>query len=55
MPSSCHSLWITGTDTGCGKTVVAVALALALRKRGVDVGVMKPVATRRVEGEGGMV
>ncbi|MBI3322158.1 MAG: adenosylmethionine--8-amino-7-oxononanoate transaminase [Candidatus Omnitrophica bacterium] len=28
-----------------GKTVVAAALAGALRKRGVDVGVMKPVAT----------
>ncbi|MBE3069535.1 MAG: dethiobiotin synthase [Planctomycetes bacterium] len=46
-------LFITGTDTGVGKTVVAGALAAALRARGVDVGVMKPVATgcaRRREG-----
>jgi len=46
-------LFITGTDTGVGKTVVAAALAAVLRERGVDVGVMKPVATgcdRRREG-----
>jgi len=45
--------FITGTDTGVGKTVVAGALAAVLRRRGVDVGVMKPVATgceRRREG-----
>ncbi len=38
-------IFITGTDTGVGKTVVAAGLALALRARGVKVGVMKPVAT----------
>ncbi|MBI3323500.1 MAG: adenosylmethionine--8-amino-7-oxononanoate transaminase [Candidatus Omnitrophica bacterium] len=38
-------LFVTGTDTGVGKTVVTAALARALRRRGVDVGVMKPVAT----------
>lgn len=38
-------IFITGTDTGVGKTVVAAGLALALRERGVRVGVMKPVAT----------
>lgn len=45
-------LFITGTDTGVGKTVVAAALAAALRKRGWDVGVMKPVESGcpRVEG-----
>ena len=36
-------LFITGTDTGVGKTVVTAALALALRGRGLRVGVMKPV------------
>lgn len=35
-------LFIAGTDTGVGKTVVAGLLALALKDRGVDVGVMKP-------------
>ena len=38
-------IFITGTDTGVGKTVVAAGLAMALRARGIKVGVMKPVAT----------
>ena len=37
--------FITGTDTGVGKTIVACALALALKQRGLRVGVMKPVET----------
>lgn len=40
-----RSILVTGTDTGIGKTVVAAGLAAALRRRGVDVGVMKPVAS----------
>ncbi|MBI5116986.1 dethiobiotin synthase [Candidatus Poribacteria bacterium] len=39
------AIFITGTDTEIGKTVVAAGLALAFRKAGLDVGVMKPVAT----------
>lgn len=38
-------LFITGTDTGVGKTFVAGALATLLRSRGIDVGVMKPAET----------
>lgn len=38
-------LFVTGTDTGVGKTFVACALATALRARGLRVGVMKPVET----------
>ena len=38
-------VFITGTDTGVGKTIVAAGLALVLRERGMKVGVMKPVAT----------
>lgn len=38
-------IFVTGTDTGVGKTLVTAALALYLRRRGVDVGVMKPVET----------
>lgn len=34
---------MTGTDTGVGKTVVTAALALALRARGLDAGVVKPL------------
>ena len=40
-----NSFFITGTDTGVGKTVIAAALAAILKKKGIDVGVMKPVAT----------
>jgi dethiobiotin synthetase len=40
-----RGLFVTGTDTGVGKTVVTCALARALRKFGVDVGVMKPCET----------
>ena len=36
--------FITGTDTGVGKTRVACALVNALRSRDLDVGVMKPVS-----------
>jgi len=38
-------LFVTGTDTGVGKTRVAAGLALGLRLAGVDVGVMKPLET----------
>ncbi len=43
-------IFVTGTDTGVGKTVVAAAIAAALIGRGLSVGVMKPVETgcRRV-------
>jgi dethiobiotin synthetase len=40
-----RSLLITGTDTGIGKTTVASAIAAAMRRRGHDVGVVKPVET----------
>ncbi len=38
-------IFITGTDTGVGKTVITAALAAALRHRGMDAGVMKPIQT----------
>lgn len=38
-------VFVTGTDTGVGKTVVTAALARYLSRRGTDVGVMKPVET----------
>lgn len=40
-----HGIIITGTDTGVGKTLVAAALAVALKKEGRTVAVMKPVET----------
>jgi dethiobiotin synthetase len=38
-------IFISGTDTGVGKTVVTAGLALALRRKGVNAVVMKPVET----------
>ncbi|HEY5593702.1 MAG TPA: dethiobiotin synthase [Nitrospiria bacterium] len=40
-----QGIFITGTDTGVGKTVVAAGLAALFRKRGLSVGVMKPIQT----------
>ena len=40
-----HGIFITGTSTGVGKTAIAAGLAWALKKRKIDVGVMKPFAT----------
>jgi dethiobiotin synthetase len=38
-------IFITGTDTGVGKTYVATGIAKALRSAGIEVGVMKPAET----------
>lgn len=38
-------LFITGTDTGVGKTFIARGIAATLRARGRRVGVLKPVET----------
>ena len=37
--------FVTGTDTGVGKTVVACTLLRALRAQGLDAGGMKPIET----------
>jgi dethiobiotin synthetase len=42
---STRGIFVTGTDTGVGKTVVACALVRALRNDGARVAVMKPVAS----------
>jgi dethiobiotin synthetase len=47
-------VFITGTDTDCGKTVVACGLVTALRVRHPRVGVMKPVAAGAVETSEGL-
>ena len=36
------SIFITATDTGVGKTIIACAIGLALKKKGLDIGYMKP-------------
>jgi len=40
-----RGIFVTGTDTGVGKTVVAAGLVTAFRQRGINVGVMKPIST----------
>jgi dethiobiotin synthetase len=40
-----RGVFVTGTDTGVGKTLVACALSAWAHEHGRDVGVMKPVAT----------
>jgi dethiobiotin synthetase len=37
--------FVSGTDTGVGKTLVATALIAALRHHGLDVGAFKPIET----------
>ena len=48
-----RGLFITGTDTGVGKTYVAARLAEALCGQGLSVGVYKPAATGRTLDEFG--
>lgn len=50
-----RAIFVSGTDTGVGKTVVAAALARLLRDRGVNVGVMKPVTSGCIERDGLLV
>jgi dethiobiotin synthetase len=40
-----HGLFVTGTDTGVGKTVVAAAITAALAGAGASVAAFKPVVT----------
>ena len=40
-----QSIFVTGTDTGVGKTTVSCGIAAALRGRGYRVGVCKPAET----------
>jgi dethiobiotin synthetase len=44
-------LFITGTDTGVGKTVATAALACHARLAGLDVAVCKPVQTGTADGD----
>lgn len=50
-----HGFFITGTDTGVGKTLVACALLHALAARGERVVGMKPVAAGALAGAGGLL
>jgi len=37
-------IFITGTDTGCGKTYITALLAEYFIEQGIDVGIFKPIA-----------
>lgn len=45
MSAELRGCFVTGTDTGVGKTVVAAAIVAALRRRGVAVRAIKPLLT----------
>ena len=45
LSPSLRGVFVTGTDTGVGKTVVAGAIAAALREQGRRVAAFKPVVT----------
>ena len=42
VDQSFQGIFVTGTDTGVGKTIVSAALAYFLTERGLNVGIMKP-------------
>jgi dethiobiotin synthetase len=46
-------VFVTGTDTGVGKTVVTAAIAAAARERQTEVVALKPVATGVTPGSAG--
>jgi len=51
-----HSgLFVTGTDTGVGKTFVSASILSALRSRGCDAVPMKPVQTGCVQRQGRLI
>ena len=52
---SLAGLFVTGTDTGAGKTVVTAAVARLFRERGRPVAVGKPVATGASFRDGSLV
>jgi dethiobiotin synthetase len=45
MAKACSGLFVTGTDTGVGKTYVAALIARSLAAQGKRVGVYKPAAS----------
>lgn len=48
-------IFITGTDTGVGKTVASAVIATLLRRKGHSVGVMKPITSGCAERDGILV
>lgn len=42
-------IFVTGTDTGVGKTIVTAGISLALKNKGINVGIMKPISTGGIQ------
>ena len=55
MAHRTRGLFITGTDTGVGKTIIAGAIAQWFARQGKTVGVFKPIATGCVHRREGLV
>jgi dethiobiotin synthetase len=53
--SNSNGIFITGTDTGVGKTIVSAVIARLLSRRGISVGVMKPVTSGCIQTGSGLV
>jgi dethiobiotin synthetase len=47
-----RGVFVTGTDTGVGKTIASAALVMALRARGVRVHPFKPIAAGAIDRDG---
>ena len=45
-----RSVFVTGTDTGVGKTLVTATVVSALKAQSVNAGVMKPITTGSADG-----
>jgi dethiobiotin synthetase len=54
-PLTTHGFFVTGTDTGVGKTLIACSLLRAFAARGFRVVGMKPVASGAATGGNGLV
>jgi len=50
MTEEHRQIFITGTDTGVGKTVVTAALAAWCNRQGLSAGVLKPIETGVTDG-----
>ncbi|GKU77413.1 dethiobiotin synthase [Paenibacillus sp. L3-i20] len=50
--SQIRGIFVTGTDTAVGKTIVTAALSAALRTDGMNIGIWKPVQSGALLGSG---
>lgn len=55
MKHNPNGLFITGTDTGVGKTLVAAGLIKVLQNRGIPTGYFKPVASGALKTRQGLL